>query len=878
MAGESEDNETYFDMSSWDFAHGPCAWCHPGGGALEYDRDGYRYDLGTNPDPKKGDYWSYNGTAWIDRTASWQSGGVAEADCLMCHLKTEKSGYRYVNEERNLAFVGPKKPKLAATLGLAGPLGVTGLISIPGKAANATMPDISSFTYGDIGAGYATLPGSLVQRVPDKENCALCHFADKSFTDLGPASLPLGFTTFQKYIPPGSVVDGDWDGDPNGMNREPWKVAKGRAEFGKRAESINDPANPDVHMDWADGNLTCSDCHFPLEGTYPALKDESGDTVYPEVEVLPIDHQFAKGNDKPDGKNMDQLDNTVTCEACHIQGAHPRITGVTADGDFIMERAKGGTVVVPVPTHTGLPSHHLVWIDCRACHIPELNFVKKQIAADYLVGPYRTGPRGQFLKAAQGENGIHYKPLYMWTKRAHTGGQSQIIPVATMVSAVWADGDPSRPTFQRLGAQAAKAVRAASTDSDGDGLLDFCLNHPQGTGSNKDVALIVNTPSEITAMVNQLKGLGVGDPKMVLYVNAFTVSHNVRPAAYALGAEAKGGCLSCHTSSDPSNPNYWPYSAGFFDKQHLMFNAPKDDGGTGSPGLRQTVIGGGRAVIYAFCDVNASLLGDGEEIPNYVDQSACLGMSTEDLAVALNPAYHGVPKPSAWFSWVQVVTSQAANTTEAALRADTNVTQRVILDASASVCPSGNCTYKWDFESDGVFDLNSTDPIVRHTFASAGDHNVTLLVVDNETLLRAVVRNMTWTYDPNVPGGGTAPEGGYEVVVDLHPGNTPPHASFELVGLTPEPDGSYVVHSGDTVTVQDTSSDDEGNLSGFTVHWGDEGVDEQGMWTAFESKGGPGSQVQHTYLNPGTYKIRFFAQDDGGLTAKADDVKLVVLP
>ena len=56
-----------FDMSSYDFAHSECTWCHAGGGPLEYDREGYRYDgvtglfkAGPNPSPSQGDYYRFD--------------------------------------------------------------------------------------------------------------------------------------------------------------------------------------------------------------------------------------------------------------------------------------------------------------------------------------------------------------------------------------------------------------------------------------------------------------------------------------------------------------------------------------------------------------------------------------------------------------------------------------------------------------------------------------------------------------------------------------------------------------------------------------------------------------------------------------------------
>jgi formate dehydrogenase gamma subunit len=97
LAKKHNDSEDEIDLTVYDFvgfsspARGqpPCGACHPGGGGLEFDRDGNRYDehLGENPDladTLDGDYYR----------SRWDQSGVVEADCLVCHLE----GYRF--EER----------------------------------------------------------------------------------------------------------------------------------------------------------------------------------------------------------------------------------------------------------------------------------------------------------------------------------------------------------------------------------------------------------------------------------------------------------------------------------------------------------------------------------------------------------------------------------------------------------------------------------------------------------------------------------------------------------------------------------------------------------------------------------------------------------
>jgi hypothetical protein len=70
-------------MTTFEFAHAGCSWCHPGGGALEYDREGYRHDgrasgliegeggadLFANPAPKNGDYYIFGFAAGADASS-----------------------------------------------------------------------------------------------------------------------------------------------------------------------------------------------------------------------------------------------------------------------------------------------------------------------------------------------------------------------------------------------------------------------------------------------------------------------------------------------------------------------------------------------------------------------------------------------------------------------------------------------------------------------------------------------------------------------------------------------------------------------------------------------------------------------------------------
>jgi len=94
LAKKNNESADEIDLTVYDFVgfsspgpgQLPCGACHPGGGGLQYDRDGNRYDetLADNPELAEefdGDYYQ----------SKWDKSGVVEADCFVCHLE----GYNF---------------------------------------------------------------------------------------------------------------------------------------------------------------------------------------------------------------------------------------------------------------------------------------------------------------------------------------------------------------------------------------------------------------------------------------------------------------------------------------------------------------------------------------------------------------------------------------------------------------------------------------------------------------------------------------------------------------------------------------------------------------------------------------------------------------
>ncbi len=108
LASKKNDNARMIDMTSFDFVTATCGNCHPGGGPLEYDRDGNRYDERMKKHGMKSG--EENGLDGDYFKAKWSDTGVIEADCILCHMPE----YNFKERNKQLANLNFK---WAATAG-----------------------------------------------------------------------------------------------------------------------------------------------------------------------------------------------------------------------------------------------------------------------------------------------------------------------------------------------------------------------------------------------------------------------------------------------------------------------------------------------------------------------------------------------------------------------------------------------------------------------------------------------------------------------------------------------------------------------------------------------------------------------------------------
>lgn len=164
MAKKKNENPDQIDLTTFEWISvGPtdpkniytpsCGSCHPGGGGLEYDRDGKRYDTRLKAEPQlaqslDGDYYK----------SQWDKTGVVEADCFVCHLP----GYNFKERTRQLRMLNYKWASTAAS----------GIGQVEGFVREGQQPKV---TYNK---RLFNEDGRIVLDLaypPPAENCVFCH-------------------------------------------------------------------------------------------------------------------------------------------------------------------------------------------------------------------------------------------------------------------------------------------------------------------------------------------------------------------------------------------------------------------------------------------------------------------------------------------------------------------------------------------------------------------------------------------------------------------------------------------------------------------------------------------------------------------------------
>jgi len=141
------------DLTPDKLAQPGCGGCHPGGGGMEIDRDGKRYDARLKAEPAlaqslDGDYYQ----------SKWDKTGVVEADCLICHLP----GYNFGERNKQLKMLNFKWASTAAG----------GIGQVTGTVREGAQPQVvyNKRLFNEDGKIVLDLAYP-----PPAENCNFCH-------------------------------------------------------------------------------------------------------------------------------------------------------------------------------------------------------------------------------------------------------------------------------------------------------------------------------------------------------------------------------------------------------------------------------------------------------------------------------------------------------------------------------------------------------------------------------------------------------------------------------------------------------------------------------------------------------------------------------
>lgn len=333
--------------------------------------------------------------------------------------------------------------------------------------------------------------------------------------------------------------------------------------------------------------IECGTCHFAIgsmASTPTSSMTGTGETqaeyfepsthhgvAYEGIYVQAVDHQFAQGDSSPDTKARNNFDGTVSCESCHTTRTHPRLV------------ENGGTMVSPTPTHAGFPAVHIQKIACATCHIPEVYAAPGRLKyRDWTTGFYKNGQRNMLDWNYDLVTGSHntVPMVHAWITKF---GEQKIYPFLPAILPIWMetstnsnsvagslDGaafDGTPPAGNQVAVAKSREVTDIFLTAKANGLLTTTrINQgnmvPLFDGFSLADSWAIDTKAKIDAMVTT----GAGKlTKLQLHNTLFDATHGVAPKEWALGAPARGGCVNCHSSMNPRNPNYSAKSTGFFE-------------------------------------------------------------------------------------------------------------------------------------------------------------------------------------------------------------------------------------------------------------------------------------------------------------------------
>lgn len=513
-----------------------CSRCHPGGGWMEKDRNGRRYDE-TDPEAVPqfdGDYYNRGTDENNEPTNTdivsrwdWKKSGVAEADCLICHV--DLTALKKFDPQLGLDDLSDGTSSaldhfttLRRTyLGAAGYfrymataiLEFLNLNMSSDPALDKSAVIFSRTTDGGHSTHTRTKPAYTLNldgdgqpilnwnsnafdanrkiaipmlRFPDNDNCMYCHRTSNSrrgFYGFGDDAEPV-------YDKDGVLIDENYKYDIH--KGKTWTEANGETR------TIEN----------------CVACHAR---NYYRNAGSNTD--------LDADHNFPKGNSEMDVRNdLDYRPNARSCKYCHNDAPNPAIPSGHADMlSAHLERWKmsGDLAGYPEDALKRITQTHLDIITCQACHITD-----------------KKDRRGNPIQI-------------MYRYRIEEDGRLKIIPYNPRFRYYWKD----KTTGNILDKTVRDSIFRLGTDSEGNtigeiidplsgsiiGAVPARMSHGSwrfGEPSDYNGYIALKT-----AYNNRLKTNGYSSPNVVMVwteSSSYIMSHNTRAAVSSLQ------CRDCH--------------------------------------------------------------------------------------------------------------------------------------------------------------------------------------------------------------------------------------------------------------------------------------------------------------------------------------------
>lgn len=515
-----------------------CLDCHTGGGWAEKDRDGIRYDQKNiaSIKPLDGDYYDRVTNPQTRHETiepwDWKKSGVAEADCLFCHLKYSKlklpadSGLSQPlsprQARRAFAKQGFFRQTASAIMEYVKNKEGVNLLSIARSEGKFTLDNLGQPIMNWHAEAFSET-GKVnlsMLRFPESENCMECHLTSNSRR---------GFYGFGEDARATLESASEGEGETQGAGSD--FVDDYKDDIHKGTNYIADNGEKRTIE-------SCNACHSALYYK----------SIFSNV-ALNANHNFPKGNSDMDVRNdLDFRPNVKTCEKCHInsinavKGAEATLLKTHTEAWKASGDLKGYDPV----SLTSITQRHFDTVACQTCHITN--------------------------KTDKNEDELQI----MYRYRVAEDGLSKISPYNPRLRYYWKDKTSGRVLYQKE--RNSVFIKSGNNKEIAD-IIDPISNEILGQVTNIDGnhGFIDNAPRSYenyialkTAYDSLLRKKGYTNPNTSMVwteSNEYIISHNTRLKEDSIP------CKDCHTANQSGGYSQFISPAGVLGESNIKIVA-----------------------------------------------------------------------------------------------------------------------------------------------------------------------------------------------------------------------------------------------------------------------------------------------------------------